>query len=62
MTNADRIRNMTDEELAKQIEIFIENAFAFHLPTELFSALDLSQEKAVHLNWLKGEYRDFNSF
>lgn len=62
MTNADKMRTMTDEELAKQIEIFIQNAFAFHLPTELFSRLDLSGEKEIHLNWLKCEYRDLNTF
>ena len=53
MTNADRIRNMTDEELAKQIMFLIQNAFAFHIPSEEFSKLDLSTDEKIHLCWLR---------
>lgn len=58
MTNADKMRSMTDEELAKQIEIFIQNAFAFHLPSEEFNKLDLSTDESIHLDWLKSEYKE----
>ena len=37
---------------------FIQNAFAFHLPSEEFSKLDLSADESIHLDWLKGEYKD----
>ena len=57
MTNADRIRNMNDEELAEEITNLIRNAFAFHLPSEEFRKLDLSKDKAIHLDWLKCEYK-----
>ena len=58
MTNADRIRNMTDEELAKQIMFLIQNAFAFHIPSEEFSKLDLSTDEKIHLCWLRSEYKE----
>ena len=58
MTNADKIRSMTDEEIAKQIVFLIQNAFAFHLPSEEFRKLDLSTDEAIHLDWLKGEYKE----
>lgn len=58
LTNADKMRSMTDEELAKQIMFLIQNAFAFHLPSEEFSKLDLSKDEEIHLDWLKGEYKE----
>ena len=58
MTNADRIRNMSDEELAKQITLFIENAFGFYLSSEACEKIDLSADETINLNWLKSEYKE----
>ena len=52
MTNADRIRAMTDEALAEWL-IVVEKAILYHQPT-----LDLAALRKDWLDWLKQEVEE----
>ena len=55
MTNADRIRNMNDEELAELLANQVLNALHFYCGTETFEKIDFrkSIEVDMKLDWLR---------
>lgn len=64
MKRADKIRNMTDEELAETFADCIEHALCFYMPHESYEELDFrkSIEVDMKLDWLQAEYDDTISF
>lgn len=56
-TNADRIRSMTDEELAEFLADQVLNALHFYCGTETFEKIDFrkSVEIDMRTDWLKSE-------
>lgn len=55
MTNGDKIRQMTDEDLAKELTDFIINAI--HSPAIFHGKVTEEQITVANLKWLKQEYR-----
>lgn len=55
VTNADRIRNMNDEELAELLANQVLNALHFYCGTETFEKIDFrkSIEVDMKLDWLR---------
>lgn len=54
MTNADKIRQMTDEELAKMFDKMIQDCEYCHLYESCIGNVDVPC-KSMYLKWLKQE-------
>lgn len=57
MTNADRIRQMNNEELLDLVITLIQNAVGFHVPSE-FRNINFEDDKEIHRQWLESEYKE----
>jgi hypothetical protein len=57
MTNADKIRNMSDEELAELLANQVLNALHFYCGTETFEKIDFKKsiEVDMKLDWLRSD-------
>lgn len=60
MKRADKIRNMTDKELAEMLADCVQHALAFYMPYEEYEKLDYrkSIEVDMKLDWLQSEYNE----
>ncbi len=58
LTNADRIRNMSDEELAEFLEIVADGCDSCPMLKECTYSDEEISEKKIRLKWLKQEAED----
>lgn len=64
MKRVDKIRNMTDVELAEMLADCIQRALAFYIPHEEYEKIDYKKsiEVDMKLDWLQSEYDEIIPF